>query len=81
VKKTKSRAAARELLVNMENSVLVPMANPEALAEAILALKEDEILRERIAENGYKLFREKLSPKAIGKDLKSILMELVEKSK
>jgi glycosyltransferase involved in cell wall biosynthesis len=71
--------AAREILVNMENSLLVPMANPEALAGAILTLKEDHKLREKIAENGYRVFKEKLSPKAIGKELKSVLVELTEK--
>jgi len=44
------------------------MANPEALAEAILTLKDDEKLRDKIAENGYRLFKEKLTPKAIGKE-------------
>jgi len=71
--------AAREILQDRENCILVPMANPEALAEAILTLKDDKKLRDKIAENGYKLFKEKLSPKAIGKELKSILMELIEK--
>jgi glycosyltransferase involved in cell wall biosynthesis len=72
--------AAREILVNMENSLLVPMANPEALAVAILTLKEDQKLREKIAENGYRLFKERLSPKAIGRELKSILLKLVEEN-
>jgi glycosyltransferase involved in cell wall biosynthesis len=75
---TGNSPAAREILKDGENCILVPMANPKALAEAILRLKEDERLRERIAENGYKLFKEKLCPKAIGKELKSILVELVE---
>lgn len=70
--------AAREILVDRLNSILVPMANPEALAEAILTLKEDEELRNRIAENGYGLFKKKLSPKAIGKELESFLTELIE---
>jgi glycosyltransferase involved in cell wall biosynthesis len=73
--------AAREILKDRENCMLVPMANPKALAEAILTLKEDDELREKIAENGYRLFKEKLSPKAIGKDLKLILTEIVEKSR
>ena len=73
--------AAREILKNGENCILVPMADPKALVEAILTLKGDKKLRDKIAENGYKLFKEKLSPKAIGKELKSILMKLIEKSK
>ena len=73
--------AAREILKDEENCVLVPMADPKALAEAILTLKEDKKLRDTIAENGYRLFKEKLSPRAIGKELKSILIELIEKFK
>jgi glycosyltransferase involved in cell wall biosynthesis len=69
--------AAREILRNMENCVLVPMANPKAIADAVLALKEDKGLREKIAENGYRLFKERLGPKAIGKQLKSTLMEFI----
>jgi len=71
--------AAREILKNRENCILVPMANPKAIADAVLTLKDDKRLREKIAENGYNLFKEKLNPKAIGKDLKLILTELVEK--
>jgi len=71
--------AAREILRDKENCILVPMANPKALAKAILRLKENKELGQKIAENGYRLFKEKLSPKAIGKELKSILMELIEK--
>jgi glycosyltransferase involved in cell wall biosynthesis len=76
---TGNSPATREILKNEENCILVPMANPKALAEAILTLKENEKLRDRIAENGYGLFNERLSPKAIGKELKAVLVELTEK--
>jgi glycosyltransferase involved in cell wall biosynthesis len=78
---TMNSPAAREILNDGENCVLVPMANPKALAEAILMLKDDKNLRDKIAAEGYKLFKEKLNPKAIGKELKAILTELIEKSK
>jgi glycosyltransferase involved in cell wall biosynthesis len=71
--------ATREILTNMKNCVLVPMANPKAIADAVLALKEDKKLREKIAGNGYILFKEKLCPKAIGKQLKSTLMEFTDR--
>lgn len=73
---TGNSPAAREILKDGENCILVPMANPKALAEAILILKEDKKLRDKIAENGYRLFKERFTPKAIGKGLKSILEEL-----
>ena len=69
--------AAREILKDRENCVLVPMANPKALAEAILTLKSDKKLRNKIAENGYQLFKEKLIPEAIGRKLKKLLIKLV----
>ena len=78
---TMNSLAAREILKDGENCVLVPRANPKALAEAILMLKEHKNLRDEIAERGYKLFKERLNPKAIGKELKTILTELIEKSK
>lgn len=74
---TMDSIAAKEILSHGENSFLVPGANPQALAEAILTLKADENLRRKIANNGYELFKEKLNPKAIGKEVKDILAELV----
>ena len=76
---TGNSPAARELLINMENSLLVPMANSKILADAILTLKEDKNLRAKIAENGYQLFRKKLTPKIIGRRLKLALTDLVKK--
>jgi len=73
--------AAKEVLKAGENCILTPMANPKALAEAILILKDDKKLLDKIAENGYNLFKEKLNPKAIGKELMSMLIELTDKSK
>jgi glycosyltransferase involved in cell wall biosynthesis len=76
---TGNSSAAREILANMDNSILVPMANSKILADAILTLKEDRTLRDRIAERGYQLFREKLTSKVIGRKLKLALTELVKK--
>ena len=73
--------AAREILTNETDCILIPMANPKALANAILKLKENRQMKLKIAENGYKLFKERFSPLAIGKELKSILYEIIEKHK
>lgn len=70
--------AAREILTNMDNSLLVPMADSKMLADAILTLKEDKNLRDRIAEKGYQLFRKNLTPKVIGSKLKLILTEVAK---
>jgi glycosyltransferase involved in cell wall biosynthesis len=69
--------AARELLKDRENCMLVPMADAKALAGAILKLKCDIRLRREIADNGYKMFKEKLSPEVAGRELKSNLLELI----
>jgi len=70
--------AAREVFLNEENAILCEMANPEAIAGAILLLKEDEKLREKIAENGYRLFLKRFTPQAIGKEVKIIIEEVIK---
>lgn len=70
--------AIREIFTNNKDCLLVPMANPKAIADAIIALKQDKLLSNSIAENGYSLFNKTLSPEVIGKDLKSILIRLIE---
>ncbi|MFH1045757.1 MAG: glycosyltransferase [Candidatus Omnitrophota bacterium] len=59
--------AAREILQDRENVLFCRMADPQALAEAIVTLKEDRALREKIARNGYELFVNRFTKKAIGK--------------
>ncbi|MBC8456554.1 MAG: glycosyltransferase, partial [Deltaproteobacteria bacterium] len=68
--------AAREALTDRENAVLCTMADAEALAESTLLLKQNKKLREKIAENSYKLFKEKFSLKVIGIEVRRILQEL-----
>ena len=73
--------AAREVFSHLDNCYLVPMADPQALANAILELKNNESLRRKISQNGYNLFKERLSPKVIGRELKSDLLELIERKR
>jgi glycosyltransferase involved in cell wall biosynthesis len=70
--------AAREVFRHMDNCMLVPMANPKALAEAILTLKNDDDLRKKIANNGYKLYKERFSLEVIGQELKANLLEIID---
>jgi glycosyltransferase involved in cell wall biosynthesis len=65
--------AIEEFFSHRENIFLIPESNPDLLAQAILELKRDEDLREGIAERGYRLVRDKFSPKAIGRALIKIL--------
>ena len=69
--------ANRELFTDKENALLVEMANADALADAILKLKDEERLREKIAEGGYKIFIEKCCPRVIGKEVKRVIEETV----
>jgi glycosyltransferase involved in cell wall biosynthesis len=70
---------ARELLVNRENAVLCNMADAESLASSILELKNNPEMSDKIAENGYNLFKSTLSPEKIGKEALRIIKEVVNK--
>lgn len=65
-------------IVNRKNALLVQMANPSAIAHAILELKEDEELRENIAREGYRLFKKSFTPPIIGRDLKKAITEALK---
>ena len=77
---TGDTVGAREILSHKNNSYLVKIGNAEAIADAILELRDNTDLRMKIAENGYKLFKEKLTPKAIGKEFKRYICEAIERS-
>ena len=69
--------AERELLKNRENVLFCKMASSKDLAEKILELKNNPELRNKIANNGYKLFKEKLFPRVLGKELKKICLKFL----
>jgi len=69
--------ANKELLTHKENALFVEHANPEDLAEKILELKDDEKLKEKIAENGYKVFKENCTPDVIGVELAKIIEKVI----
>jgi len=71
--------ANRELFKNCENALLCEMANPDALAAAILELKNDAALRNRIAEEGSKTFVQNCTPVLIGEEIGNILQQLAGK--
>ncbi len=63
----------QELLRHEESVYLVERANAGALADAILHLKKNAGLRERIAENGYKVFRQYCTIDQLGESLKRLV--------
>jgi len=73
--------AILEYFVDRENILLCEPANADSLAKAIMALKDNEQLRKKIAENGYRLIQENFTSQVIGKQLKEILTkDLVQKA-
>jgi glycosyltransferase involved in cell wall biosynthesis len=48
-----------EMLTDGETALLIPPDDPKALAAGILRLRDDETLREKLAENGLRLVRER----------------------
>ena len=66
---TGDNPANRELFEHRKNAFIIEMANAEALADAILELKNNEVLRRRIAEEGYKTFNKRSKPIIIGKNI------------
>lgn len=65
--------AILEYFVDGDNILLCKVANAESLAKAIMLLKDNEELRRRIAENGYKLIKENFTSELIGRQVKEIL--------
>jgi glycosyltransferase involved in cell wall biosynthesis len=72
---TESSKAARELL-NDKDVLFTKPGDPKSLAEAILKLKDSKKLRESLASDGYKVFKENASPKVLGNELKNLFLEL-----
>jgi len=76
---TMDSKAIKEIVTNEKNCILVPPGNAQKLAEAILILKNDPLMREKIALNGYQLYLEKLSMNETGKNLVGFLKEVQQK--
>lgn len=62
---TADTSAVRELLTPGEHLLTVPPADPRALADALVRLKEDPGLRARLAEAGLRKFRASFTPERI----------------
>lgn len=69
-------AATREFLTDGEHALLCDLGSPEALAQAILRLENDPALRARLARNGYELFVQQCSTKAVGRRAKLHLLSV-----
>ena len=65
--------AIKELFTNRKNILLCENRNAESLKNAILELKDDGELRDKIAEGGYGIFRSGLNCEEIGKKVADLL--------
>jgi glycosyltransferase involved in cell wall biosynthesis len=70
---TVKTTALRELLNDGQGLMLCEKNNPQDLANKIMILKNNPALRQKIAEEGYSLFNDRLTPKKIGQDLLKVL--------
>ncbi|MFL0556299.1 MULTISPECIES: glycosyltransferase family 4 protein [Paenibacillus] len=70
--------AVKKLLQHKRNVYFCEMANSSSLSSAILTLKEDASLRLEIADKGYELFLNGLTPKHIGKSFAEIIFSLLK---
>jgi len=68
-------AATREVFVPGQHVWAVPMNRPEALAEAIGSLAGDPVLRRRLADGGYDIFKQQFTTEAIARKLEPVLEE------
>ncbi|RME45968.1 MAG: glycosyltransferase [Chloroflexi bacterium] len=57
--------------------LLVPLEDPEALADAIRQVRDDPALRQRLAEEGYREYQAHYTPTALGALAVTYLHELV----
>lgn len=75
---TGNSSAAREVFIDGVNGLLPPMADPKALAEAVLRLKNDKKLLRTVAEGGHKLYHEMFSSARLAENLKTLLDTLLK---
>lgn len=71
---TRRNDPVQELLTHGEDVWLVDPADPKAIADAILTLKDDAALRAKIAENGHRRFLECGTIERLGSSLERILL-------
>ena len=65
--------AARSLLRDGKDALLVPPGDPDALAEALLRLRGDAALRARLSAGARRLWEERLAPEKVVAGLVEVL--------
>jgi len=70
---TGNTVAMREFLTDRKDVLFCKIADSQDLADKIMELKNDENLRNKIAENGYQLYKSRFTPRGIGQSLLEII--------
>lgn len=73
---TADTPAMREFLTDRKDVLFCKSADSQDLADKILELKNNAGLRNTIAENGYQLYLQRFTPKAIGRDLITLIQNI-----
>lgn len=73
--------ANRTLLHHGQHALLVPPADPQALANAILALHQDPALRTSLADQGHQLYQATCSEAVITQRLHTVIEQLLKPAK
>lgn len=77
---TADTPAVRELFTHKKDIFLCKRADPQSIVDAILELKNNVMLRNKIAEGGYEVFRTNAVPGIIGKEVCKCLEDLLKKT-
>ena len=68
--------AMKEAFTDKEDVLFCKMDDEKSLADAIQTLKDNPKLMDKIANNGYKLFKKRFTAKQIGKSVLEVIKEL-----
>ena len=74
-------AGVSEKFKHKKDIYLCDTENPPSIADAIFELKSDSVLRETMIKNGYALYREQFTPKAIANKLVVICNSAIQNNK
>ena len=73
-----STASISAGFINRHNAILCKIGSADDLAQSILELKNNPELREKIAGEGYELFKQKYSTQKIGEKMKEIILHQID---
>jgi glycosyltransferase involved in cell wall biosynthesis len=78
---TRRNAPVQELLEDGSSALLISPGDPQALADAILRLKNDVELRETLSRNGHRLFLENCTQTVFAAGLKHVIQGMLADGK